>query len=62
MACFNYCLRECMTGETTCLCSDIQVQLFWVPGQCGIIGNGEADDLVGVGSDRINIFIGWACY
>jgi hypothetical protein len=27
-----------------------RVQLFWVPGQCGIIGNEEADGLAGVGS------------
>jgi hypothetical protein len=26
------------------------VQLFWVPGHCGIIGNEEADDMAGVGS------------
>jgi hypothetical protein len=27
-----------------------RVQLFWVSGHCGIIGNEEADGLVGVGS------------
>jgi hypothetical protein len=27
-----------------------RAQLFWVPGHCGIIGNEEADGLVGVGS------------
>jgi hypothetical protein len=26
------------------------VQLFWLPGHCGIIGNEEADGLAGVGS------------
>jgi ribonuclease HI len=81
MACSDYCLRECMTGKTICICSDSRaalfslsshtvssklvlqcrnslqelnihngVQLFWVPGHCGIIENEEADSLVGVGS------------
>jgi hypothetical protein len=27
-----------------------RIQLFWIPGQCGIIGNDEADGLAGVGS------------
>jgi ribonuclease HI len=27
-----------------------EVQLFWVPGHCGIIGNEEADSLLEVGS------------
>jgi hypothetical protein len=27
-----------------------RVQLFWVPGHCGIIGNKEADGLAGVRS------------
>jgi ribonuclease HI len=27
-----------------------RVQLFWVPGHCGLIGNEEADSLAGVGS------------
>jgi hypothetical protein len=27
-----------------------RVQLFWVPGHCGIIGNDEADDLAEMGS------------
>jgi ribonuclease HI len=27
-----------------------RVQLFWIPGHCGIIGNEEADGLLGVGS------------
>jgi ribonuclease HI len=80
MACSNYCLRECMTGKTVCICSDSRaallalsshtvssklvlqcrnslqgfsihnrVQLFWVPGHCGIIGNEEADSMAGVG-------------
>jgi hypothetical protein len=74
----NYCLRECMTGKTICICSNSQttllalsshtvssrlvfqcrnshnihnrIQLFWVPGHCGIIANEEADGLAGVGS------------
>jgi hypothetical protein len=82
LACSNYCLRECMTGKTICICSDSQaallalsshtvssrlllqgrnslqglsiynrVQLCWVPGHCGIIGNEEADSMmVEVGS------------
>jgi ribonuclease HI len=81
LACSDFCLRECMTGKTICICSDSQaallalsshtvssrlvlqcqnslqglsihnrVQLFWVPGHCGIIGNEEADGLEGVGS------------
>jgi hypothetical protein len=74
MACFDYCLRECMTGKTICICSDSstallafsslvlqcrkslqglsihnRVQLFWVPGHCGIIESEEADGLAGVG-------------
>jgi hypothetical protein len=79
LACFDYCLRECMTGKTICICSDSRsallavsshtvssslvlqcrnslqelsiqnrIQLFWVPGHCGKIGNEEADGLVGV--------------
>jgi ribonuclease HI len=28
MACFDYCLRECMTGKTICICSDSQVSLL----------------------------------
>jgi ribonuclease HI len=32
-----------------------RVQLFWVPGRCGIIGNEEADGLAGVGS-KSNFF------
>jgi ribonuclease HI len=27
-----------------------KVQLFWVPGHCGITGNEETDSLAGVGS------------
>jgi ribonuclease HI len=27
-----------------------RVQLFWVPGHCGIIGNEKVDGLAGVGS------------
>jgi hypothetical protein len=81
LACSEFSLKECMTGTTTCICSDswaallalssltmssrlvlqcrnsLQglsihngVQLFWVPGHCGIIGNEEADGIAGVGS------------
>jgi ribonuclease HI len=81
MACSDYCLMECMTGKTICICSDSRaallalsshtvssrlvlqcrnslqrlsihnrVQLFWVPGHCGIIENEKADGLAGVGS------------
>jgi ribonuclease HI len=75
----DYCLRECMTGKTICICSNSRaalfalslhtvshrgwcfsagtlcrvhnrVQLFWVPGHCGVIGNEEANGLAGVGS------------
>jgi hypothetical protein len=79
MACSDYCLRECMTSKTNCICSDSRaalialsshtvssklvlqyrnslqglsfhnvVQLFWVPGHCGIIGNEKADGMAGV--------------
>jgi hypothetical protein len=81
MACSDYCLRECITGKTICICSDgrtallalslhtvssrlvlqcrnslqglsihNRVELFWVSGHCGFIGNDEADGLAGVGS------------
>jgi ribonuclease HI len=33
-----------------------RVQLFWVPGHCGIIGNEETDDLAGVGSKSNSLF------
>jgi ribonuclease HI len=90
MVCSDYCLRECMTGKTICICSDSRaallalsshtvssrlmlqcrnslqglsnchihnrVQLFWVPGHCGMIENEEIDDLAGLGSN------GWAYY
>jgi hypothetical protein len=28
MACSDYCLRECMTGKTICICSDIRAALL----------------------------------
>jgi hypothetical protein len=28
LACFDYCLRECMTGKTICICSDSRAALF----------------------------------
>jgi hypothetical protein len=77
----DFCLRECMTHKTICICSDSlaaflglsshtvssrlvlqcwnssqglsiqnRVQLFWVSGHCGIIGNKEAESLAGWGS------------
>jgi hypothetical protein len=81
LACFDYFLRECMTGKTICICSDNRaallalsshtvssmlvfqcwnslqglyihekVQLFCVPGHCGIIWNDEPDGLARVRS------------
>jgi hypothetical protein len=80
LACFDCCLRECMTVKQSAFARTVgscywpkvctqcprlvlhcrnslqgpsihnRVQLFWIPGHCGIIGNEEAHDLVEVRS------------
>jgi hypothetical protein len=42
MACFDYCLGECMTGKTICICSDSRTALLALSSHTSVIKAGAS--------------------